>query len=92
MLDLRCCLFKSAVRPAHQFPFVSTSKNYYISENLKKPADLSQRVIFKAKTSKADKRSEKEDSKPTTKDKSKQSVTTSKLSFDLEEENYDSGK
>ncbi|KAJ6643902.1 hypothetical protein Bhyg_08867, partial [Pseudolycoriella hygida] len=61
--------------------------------NLKKPADLSQRVIFKAKKSNSDKNSAKEkqgaESKPT-KEKSKKSATTSKLSFDLEEENYDS--
>lgn len=69
---------------------VEAEKRRIESENLKKPADLSQRVIFKAKTSKADKRSEKEDSKPTPKDKSKKSVTPSKLSFDPEEENYDS--
>lgn len=61
---------------------------------MKKPADLSQRVIFKAKTSRSEKNStvEAEEENPKKKDKSKKSVTASKLSFDLEEENYDSGK
>ncbi|KAG4077261.1 hypothetical protein HA402_009890 [Bradysia odoriphaga] len=73
---------------------VEAEKRRIESENLKKPADLSQRVIFKAKSTKAEKSSgtEEKNSGAGKKDKSKRSVTTSKLSFDLEDENYDSGE
>lgn len=65
-----------------------------ISENLTKPADLSKRVIFKAKTTKPDKNSDvdKVEENPKKRDKSKDSVTTSKLSFSVEDESYDSGE
>lgn len=65
-----------------------------ISENQTKPADLSQRVIFKAKTLKPDKHLdvEKVEESPKKRDKSKESVASSKLSFNLEDENYESGE
>lgn len=66
----------------------------FLPENLQKPADLSQRVIFKAKTSKPDKSSdvEKVDENPKKKEKSKKSVIASKLSFDLDDEGDDYGE
>lgn len=69
---------------------------HIFSENLNKPADLSQRVIFKAKSSKADKRpsvvSDPTESTSKKKNKSKKSLATSKLSFAVEDEDYNSGK
>lgn len=66
-----------------------------ISEIATKPADLSQRIIFKRKAPKDDnKKSTTEDKEigSKKKEKPKESIAQSKLSFDLEDENYDSGK